>query len=196
MFCPEFPHAQNGRLLNKKHPQCIPNKDNPDDRDAPCLTCLSVSKTKKTIHNSLCFRLDVTTIVLYRSGGLKLTRRWEGTQLKDVGDWADDNIRVIQMAQGLCSTPVTLRVRRFNPNEGDVLVRRWVDNGVAETQDLPPYALADIHETATAFEAYLRNHALEGLTEAVRGSDELIERTYAMIFNHYYQLPVCSLPQL
>lgn len=136
----------------------------------------------------------MTSTVFYRPGGLNLTRRWVGTQVKDVGDWADGTVLEIHMAQGLAPTPMILSVRRFIPAEGDVLVRRWVDNGVAKEHVLPPYALADIRKTAVAFEKYLREHAFEGLSEAVKDSDELIKRTYNMAFMHYNSLPVCLSP--
>lgn len=136
----------------------------------------------------------MTSIVLYRSGGLNLTRRWEGTRVKDVGDWAGQPDRVIEMVQGLSLTPVTLRVRRFIPRDGDVLVRRWVDNGVSKSQELPPYALADAQQTANEFRDYLRDHAVDGLKEAVKESDDLIRQTYDMVFSHYSSLPVCIHP--
>jgi len=110
----------------------------------------------------------------------------------DVGDWADDSVRVIDISLGLSPTPMTLRVRKFRPRDGDVLKRRWVDNGVSKEQELPPYALADAHKTAIDFKKYLRDHAFDGLTEAVKDSDDLIRRTYNMVLNHYSSLPVCS----
>ncbi|KAL1877577.1 hypothetical protein VTK73DRAFT_8566 [Phialemonium thermophilum] len=169
--------------------RCIPNEENPADPKAPCQTCLRVSQTKKVIHNCPCMRFRLPSIVLYRPGGLNLTCRWEGTQVKNVDSWADSSTLVIDMAQGLCRKPMTIRVRRIRPQAGDVLSRFWVHDGECRAQELPPYALADVHETADQFQKYLKEYAFDLLTESVKDSDEYIRYTYSMVDIHYHSLP-------
>lgn len=134
-------------------------------------------------------------LVLFRSGGLLgLTRRWEGTKVCDVGDWADDRILIIKLAQGICSKPIELRVRKFKPVAGDVLHRKWYDSDSCKWKETPlePYCLADVEETAKYFSIYLKDTAFEGLKEALQGSCKLVRETYVMAFRHAASLPtVC-----
>jgi hypothetical protein len=121
---------------------------------------------------------------------LNFTKRWEGSRVKDVGDWADSKIRTIYVDQGLSCTPNKLLVRKFIPTDGDRLDRKWNDNGTWKRETLEPYCLADIERTAQDFKAYLDKNALDGLRLAVEHSDQLVRMTYAMVGKHYTSLPV------
>ncbi|KAK3935865.1 hypothetical protein QBC46DRAFT_270825 [Diplogelasinospora grovesii] len=159
--------------------RCVPNPLYPDQ---PCQTCVNVSMTnKKTIHNFPCLRDKVTSMTIYRAGNLRLTRRFSHTQVMDVGDNADNVIRTVVMSQGLSKKPIILQVRRFIPREGDVLNRRYIDNGVPKEERIAPFCLADVEKTAKGFQHYIRENALDGLAEAAKGSDDLVQFTFAMI---------------
>jgi hypothetical protein len=125
-----------------------------------------------------CIRSTITKLVLYRPGGLGLTRRWEGTKVKDVGDWADDAIRTIHMNQGLSQNPMVVRVRKFNPQEGDILYKG------SQKLMLEPYCLADVEETAKYFHDYLSTN-VRYLEQSVKASScSLVRDTYAMAVRH------------
>lgn len=176
--------------------ECTPNKEFPDDPDAPCMRCLrvSISTSKKVVYRVPCMRSTISQLVLHRPGGLGLTRRWEGAKAKDVGDWADDTIRTIHMFQGLSlrENPIIVKVRKFRPKEGDVLCKGTVH--------LEPYCLADVEQTAKYFDDYLKRNAVHactnscldrlgicrstGLEQAVKGSHHLVRDTYAMAVHH------------
>ncbi|KAK0636402.1 hypothetical protein B0T17DRAFT_482682 [Bombardia bombarda] len=162
--------------------RCKPNPDNPEDPFMPCRSCMNVSKSsKKTIHKMPCLRYKFTTMTIYRAGGLNLTERFSHTQVMDVSDHADNVIRTIEMTQGLCRIPIKLEVRRFKPWKTDVCFRRWIDNGVAKRQDLPPFCLADIEKTAIEFKQYIFDNALCGLAEAAKDSADIVKETFAKI---------------
>jgi hypothetical protein len=174
-----------------KRQQCVANRDDPS---RPCEKCekKAVSTSGKVFHRAPCVRADtISALVLFRPGGvLSLTKRWEGTKMVDVGDWADpnpDSIRTIHIAQGLFHIPFMVRVRKFIPREGDVLYRRWSETG---KQDLEPYCLADIHQTARRFSSYLATTAFEGLRDAAKKSCSLVSKTYDMAIKHAYVLEV------
>lgn len=88
-----------------------------------------------------------------------------------------------EVTQGICKIPIRLRVRRFEPREGDVINRRYCENGIVKEQYLQPYCLANVEETANEFKAYLNDNAFDGLEEAAKGSDELVRVTFRMIAN-------------
>ncbi|KAL2268902.1 hypothetical protein VTJ83DRAFT_3748 [Remersonia thermophila] len=166
--------------------RCVPNKQNPLD---PCETCLMVRRdTKKTIHHLPCLRFKVTSMTLYRPGGLGLTGRFDHTQIADIPG-CSDAVFVIDIAQGLCSHPLRVKVRRFTPWETDVTCRRYVHGGVARSQDVGAFCLADIETTAKEFGEYVERYAFSGLVEAFRGSDSIVQDVFSMIAKHYSSLP-------
>ena len=164
-----------------------------------------VSKTsKKVIHHIECVRWKLQEITLFRTSGLGLTRRWDGVTIRDV-DFADApvvDVRVIQMAQGLCNEPLSFNVRKFRPQPGDVLFRKWYDKDekVYKTIELAPYALADIHDTKETFVKYIDKHALECLKSFVSNTnndvlglaEDVVRDTYAMACAHLQSLGVCA----
>lgn len=176
--------------LHTEMAQCVPNKSDSSPL-APCETCLNVHRdSKKTIHYIPCLRFKVTLVLIYRPGYLELTRRFDHTKVMDIADCPDDTVYNILMDHGLCANPVRLRVRRFEPKEGDVLCRRYVDNGVPKEQYIPPFCLADSEKTARQFKEYIYRNALAGLAEAVKTSDDIVKDIFAMIAKHCSSLPV------
>ena len=89
------------------------------------------------------------------------------------------------MLQGLSLWPMTVKVRKFKPRDGDVIEKFWNDNGTPRPVPLAPYCLADIHQTADAFAEYLFKTAPQGLRDAAKmSSSRLVQSTYEMIFQH------------
>lgn len=167
--------------------RCLPNVDNPNDPLAPCVTCLKVRReSKKTIHNLPCLRYKLASVVLQRDGGLGYTKRFDHTQLINIraNDWADNHIKVIEMAQGLCETPMTLKVRAFRAVEGDQLVRNFVGrDGIR----IPAYGLVNVKEHGRAFQHYIAANAIKGLEDSAKDSDDLVKDMYSMIAEHLRQ---------
>lgn len=146
---------------------------------------MSNSKSRKVVYRVPCVRTTIEQLILYRPGELGLTRRWEGTKVKDIEDWADNTIRIIHMDQGLCDRPMEVRVRRFIPRDTDILWKGSPD------VVLPPYCLANVDETAIYFRNYLRSN-LRSLAKAVRtSSHDLVRETYDEAVRHAFgSLPV------
>ncbi|KAK3685373.1 hypothetical protein B0T22DRAFT_215678 [Podospora appendiculata] len=168
---------------NTQRDRCKPNPYEPFNPSEPCATCLEFSKiSKKTIHNVPCHRERLISITTFRAGELNLTTRFTHRQVKNVGDFADSRIHIIEMTQGLCKTPVILRVRRFRQAPGDVLHRKYIDRfGKSREHQLAPFCLADIEKTAKEFKQYIEENALSGLAEAAKDSDEIVRGTFSMI---------------
>lgn len=107
--------------------------------------------------------------------------------MADVGDWEDDCIRDIYLAQGLSAEPMALKVRRFRPRSGDDCYRRWRTGEVA----VEPYCLADIQATANYFVQYLSRTSCDGLKKTAKKSCKLVRETYNMAVDHARFLEVC-----
>ncbi|KAL7921290.1 hypothetical protein ACQKWADRAFT_296053 [Trichoderma austrokoningii] len=175
--------------------KCVPDST---DVSGDCLGCRTYSKTsKKTIHRMPCYRGKITDAVLFRSGGLQLTNRWRGTDMKDVGDRVDPTcIRTIYFTLGISTHPIIVDVTEFRPREGDVVARFWTvpggEHGVRLRKDLSPFCLADIHKTAAYYQKYIEDHALEVFkrerTGGQWGPRDPMERTYRAAMNYYQDL--------
>ncbi len=159
----------------------------------PCQTCLAVDlSTKKAIHQLPCLRYRLQKIVMYRPGGLGITHRFGHTEIVDLFDYSDADMRTLLIDQGICKNPIHLIVRRFNAAKGDKLAREYAEGDRIREYSLAPFCLSDVEKTASYFKRYLQENALDTLTYAVRDSDEFIRETYSMILKHYQSLPVSS----
>ncbi|KAK8045895.1 hypothetical protein PG996_013959 [Apiospora saccharicola] len=166
--------------------RCLPNPDPEDDR---CLTCSNVNPSKKVIHHMVCVRWKLTAATVYRQAHLQLTKRWRGNTMYDIpsADWADDEIRVIQISEGLCSKPFEIKVRRFKPQPGDVTDRLWTDKrGISHTSKLPPYAIASVGETCKAFVKHAEENTFEAVEQFASRHDvhPIVQETYKAAWNH------------
>ncbi|KAI1647363.1 uncharacterized protein F4817DRAFT_337355 [Daldinia loculata] len=158
--------------------------DPKDPRGVDCLTCRDIKlESKKVIHRLPCLRWKLAEVALFREGGLDLTKRWGGTQMKDLGprDWVNSNdVRTIHMVMG-SRRPMVLKVKKFTPIGGDVTCKYWVDTkGEKHKIDIEPYALASIWETAERYEEYIYDYARPAIREYAqdRQVDVLVRRTY------------------
>jgi hypothetical protein len=144
----------------------------------------------KTIHHLPCIRSKVTSMALYRPGGLNLTNQFDHTRVMDLAGSGDNIVYDIEMTQGLCRQPVRLRLRRFTPRETDIVHRRYIDGGRPRRQDAGAFCLDDVEETAREFSDYIDRNAFEGLTEAVKNSDPIVKDVFEMIAKRCASFPV------
>ncbi|KAL7907706.1 hypothetical protein GGI35DRAFT_470280 [Trichoderma velutinum] len=168
----------------------------PKDPSGDCVGCKTFSKTsKKTIHRMPCYRGKITDAVLFRSGGLELTKRWKGTEMKDVGDRVNPrDVRTILFTLGICKEEIKVEVVAFKPQPGDVTARFWMDGeqGVRKKKDLAHYCLANIQKTASYFEDYIKRNAVEVMwNERAGGNDQpgdILEETYSYVIRRFQAL--------
>ncbi|KAI0160082.1 hypothetical protein GGR52DRAFT_178161 [Hypoxylon sp. FL1284] len=146
--------------------RCVPD---PEDDEQDCLTCRAINlDSKKVIHRLQCLRWKLAEVVLFREGGLNLTRRWTGVKVKDLGprDWVTDRLRIIRVTIGYREKPLELLVRKFKPNQTDVTWKNWVDKtGNRRSFNIEPYALANVKKTAEAYQSYVYQYAWAALVE-------------------------------
>ncbi|KAI1204573.1 uncharacterized protein F4807DRAFT_465484 [Annulohypoxylon truncatum] len=151
----------------------------PANESGECLKCQSVNPdSKKVIHRLPCLRWKLAEIVLYRDGGLGLTKRWSGVKMKDLAprDWVDNRIRTITVIIGCRRAPMQLSVRKFTPTNGDVTWKHWVDaQGIRRRIEIEPYALANVWETARQYAKYVTNYALIAVAEYADDPDHHVD---------------------
>lgn len=172
-------------LCAAKIVQCEPSSE---DTDADCMTCLKFDKTsKKTIHNLPCLRYKLTTITMYRTGGLGLTKRFPDNEVKNVDIIGTPF--VIEIIHGFRGKPMRLEVGRFEPREGDVVTRQYGDGKEAH---YAPFCLHSVEKTSEDFLQYLHDNAFAALGEAAQSEPGIIGQTLRVLMAHYFTLPVSS----
>ncbi|QGI85041.1 unnamed protein product [Fusarium fujikuroi] len=176
--------------------KCLIDEQNPEGQ---CKTCKNVSKSSpKTIHRVPCLRLRIADVVLYRSGGLKLTRRWAGIEMRDIGDRLDTVAVTIEVSQNLCGKPLRMNVVRFRPIDGDVTARYWTDGLLGKEtfkkKELANYCLENIYDTAESVRQYTIDNALPAFYHTIQEESESeagqgpIIRTYLTAMARYLDL--------
>ncbi|KXJ92501.1 hypothetical protein Micbo1qcDRAFT_160243 [Microdochium bolleyi] len=164
--------------------RCIPHPENPEN--SCCLTCASVSReSKKVIHRLPCLRLRLTEVVMFRGGGLNLTSRWTGTAMKNLSpnDWVNNELRTLTWQLEHSPYPLQFTVKRFHPQAGDSLSRKWQDsNGQTRETRIEPFGLADIQKTANDYMAYNFTYSLASLNTVkqrmIGQVEDIVWRTY------------------
>lgn len=182
---------------------------NPKNPTANCKVCVLYSLMfSRTFHNTTCLRFKFSEVILYRRGGLNLTRRWKDDGMYDVGDRVGDGYRVIHISLGLCEAPIVLNVVRFEPKKGDVTARHWTcyeegKKAVRKSKELACYCLLDINATAAAVEEYTVFNALSAMLNRIlvpvlkaaaidpTAPVGLIELTYWRAIREFVRLCVC-----
>ncbi|KAF4978427.1 hypothetical protein FZEAL_5191 [Fusarium zealandicum] len=171
------------------------------DLEGECSACHRIAAdSANTIHIGPCLRLKISDLILYRCGGLNLTRRWKGIEMRDVADRLDPTPITIRISQDLCDTPLVVRVVRFVPRDGDVTARYWTDylegQETFKKKELANYCLEDIVSTAEEVEQYTIDNAIPAFCHTIRRlmkdepkyKDSSIHKTYLMALKRYMEL--------
>lgn len=133
-----------------------------------------------------CLRWKITDVKLFKPGqvqdqGLKWTDRWKGSVMDEIASWDSPRVRTIQVTEGYTGKSVRLRVRQFQPQEGDKLKRSWVSpNGKKNEIEIPPYAIVDMEEAKAAFNRYIKLGLLDCCNHLLGSRDQLLWRTYTL----------------
>lgn len=165
-------HAQ----LTCELSQCV---QNPDGEGAPCLACLKAMNARGG--GLPCLRYKITEVRLFKSGqvpGFEWTNRWIDNISDNIGKWASDDVKTIQISKTGSSQHIELRVRRFEPFPGDKVRRTWVHNGTQRSVEVPPYALVNLDHAKQAYSRHIMAALGETLGHFAGGRGCLIRLTY------------------
>ncbi|KAI1407687.1 hypothetical protein F5Y13DRAFT_174416 [Hypoxylon sp. FL1857] len=172
--------------------KCEPDPENPEGEG--CLTCRKINlDSKKVIHRHPCLRFKLAEIVLFREGGLNLTKRWAGVKMKNLGprDWTGEKPRTIAVSIGCTKHPFEMTVKRFVPKDGDITWKCWVDSkGTKRKTNIEPYALADIWKTAEEYKNYVYEYKWVAIREYFNKPevDVLVQKTYKAALDYVHKL--------
>jgi hypothetical protein len=98
----------------------------------------------------------------------------------DLSTWSDSEIKTIQITQDYSPRPLTLRVRKFVPVEGDILSRTWWSCDIKKSVILPSYAIASLKEAEKSYIQYINNEGTQFFLSTLNLNDRLVWETYSM----------------
>lgn len=117
-------------------------------------------------------------------------------ELVDIHEWASDEVKTISISLKLLHAPYEAKVRKFIPQEGDMLAEQWVRDGETVYYELPHYALANMEETALAIKNTVEKNAASYICNFIGNSytegDYLIWETYRSAFKRVKSAPVVN----
>jgi hypothetical protein len=151
-----------------------------ENEDGPCQGCKKVATSR--VWRLSCLRWKITDVRLYKPGQVKgheWTNRWRDSVVDNIGSWSASDIRTIRVTEGYTGQFVELRVRRFQPQEGDKLQRSWVTSrGEPKSVAIPPYAVVDLEAAKSSFEKYIKKGLLGCCKKLIGPSKKMLWRTY------------------
>lgn len=138
------------------------------------------------MHRLPCIRTKLADVVFYSPYDQGITKRWDRPEaMADLRGWASNEVAEIHiMMRGVCTVPMTVRVREFKPREGDQVHYKWLNdaNGKKKETFLRPFALSSINEARRCFVDYVEAYAVRSWEEQARRGD-----THRVILDHYQQ---------
>ena len=187
----------------KGYLQCKTNFDSDVYTEEECIPCKNFAKhSKKTLHRSPCDRRKIGAITLFRQEGLRLTRRWPATEIKDVNGRGVLAQRHIGLTFDVSTEPIYVPVVPFVPVDGDITTRSWTVSINGKTfrrqEELPAYCLHDVRAAAKEYASYVfwnAPHAFlrYGARRAVSRQDDdphddIIGKTFLLAMEHLSRL--------
>ncbi|KAM7220078.1 hypothetical protein V8F06_004592 [Rhypophila decipiens] len=178
--------------------RCEPDYHDPKGWCIPCKKVV-LATSKKIIHKLPCFRVKITTAVLYRSslrggslsGGDTVTppKRFELPPLSS--GRGKNGHRTINITFGIGKEPITLEVSEPKSRAGESPEKGSGEDGAAKLRkELPSFDLVDSKWTAEWIHAYIERHAFEQetLDLVLQDSHPLIQETYREALLHCQRL--------
>jgi hypothetical protein len=111
----------------------------------------------------------------------------------DITGWESDEIRTITVTQIFLHAPYRLRVRKFIPQEGDMMERFWFEGNLKRQMPMPAYAIADLEEAAAAIDKMMKDNTVNYFSSTIdpvkgKGPPGLIWMTYEFAFRHCFPI--------
>lgn len=137
--------------------------------------------SKKTVYRIRCFRGKISQGIILRPGELAHSMSVEHPQVIDISGCADLDILTVELMLGTCNVPIRLQLQRVEPPAKGLLGREYHEGGPTSKKPMRSYGLADIEEATSELQAYVNANAIDGLEEAAKDSDDIIQLTFQMI---------------
>lgn len=102
----------------------------------------------------------------------------------DISTWASKSIRTINITQDVAGLAYEVKVRRFVPEPGDALARKWKTRGVEQAFHCEPYGIANMAEAGKTLAVFVDATINDQIGYYIDESDKLMRGTYMMAFRY------------
>lgn len=156
---------------------------NEDDPLGECLTCRRI--TGNTLKRTPCLRRKITETTFSPEKpepAQYWSWRWKTWEIKDVENWASQEIRTITTTQDVGSATDTYHVRLVVPMEGDSMSRTWLSKstGTRLYHPVTPYAIVNMAEAAERIRQNCNDHISVMMSHYLKGCDAFVRETYSV----------------
>lgn len=110
--------------------------------------------------------------------------------LIDITNWASNELKIVCISPIFVNAPFAVKVKKFEPEEGDMLEERWVSTSVVKSHPTPQYALSDMRETATMLVGFIEKNIATFIIGVVPEHDALLWDTYHFAFAYTEEVTV------
>ena len=175
--------------------QCIPDENDPS---GDCQTCVKVSGP--AAYRNPCLRYKISEISLFAKGDhprYEWTQRWRTMKIVEIGEWQSPQLKKVDITQDVGGQFYQVEARRFIPRFGDSLERKWTTNGSQMAYQCTPYAIANMEETSTKLENFVKSTLLSSVEHYIDETDSLLRQTYVMAekLSHFAKVRSSTLKQ-
>jgi hypothetical protein len=113
----------------------------------------------------------------------------------DITDWASHEIKTIRITQDVDDNAYDLQVRKFVPQLGDHLQRRWKTKGVDQSFECTPYGIADTQQAGKTLAEFADRTLKSSIDFYISENEPFLFKTYCMAYHHSQTAEVSIIPQ-
>ena len=159
--------------------QCVPN---PIDPSSSCLSCLRLSQNIPSTR-VLCLRHEIQHASLFRDQDHPwqgFSKRWTAMKMEDIRNWDPFNneTKVVVITHGYGDAKYSLELRRFLPEDADIVEKAWMHGSIRKTHYIPPYGIINMQAAADELQRYTNRAVIPFVRTIIGKSDELFQQTY------------------
>lgn len=111
----------------------------------------------------------------------------------NIKEWRSTERKIVEWTQGVGSLGCKLKVREFEPVEGDQLDRMWTVAGVLKRKACPAFAIEDMAAAATEVINWFDSNVVAYVKKGLNHEDRLIYSHYAFAYQMSQEAPVSSI---
>ncbi|KAG4441328.1 hypothetical protein IFR05_003191 [Cadophora sp. M221] len=155
---------------------------NEDDREGICQKCLVLAEPLSRVP---CIRdkiTDATVFLEMAAPDPRKTSRWKTMKAINITTWKSTDRRTVEWTQGVGTTACKLKVREFQPLEGDALDRTWTVAGVKRRKPCPTFAIEDMAAAAVNVIPWFDSSVVAYVKKGLNHDDRLIHSHYAFAY--------------
>lgn len=100
--------------------------------------------------------------------------------ISEITAWASVEVKTIRVTQEVGETSYEVQVRKFIPQDGDSLERKWFSNDAQKSHRCATYAICNMGATAQILQRFVQENVAITVEHNVDHTDTLLGPNYQM----------------